>query len=225
MPCPTAHRTGSKSCQPWPSECNPRSSQWCARNNDCEANCNMGKYYDSKEKKCLRCPYGTYQYRQGTGCCQVRTCPSGKIPGPSRYNGVFPPLCVKKPEAPSLTLECCSDGTCNKTQGRCGVHPCVHQWKLPSSAHYCQSALPRLPSLSAALFPAQLFECHSPSRVACSTLLLVTLCMGKMTTALVTRCITSFRALRGPWSLYRSSSWQQGTHWSSTGLPSQAPPQ
>ncbi len=127
LPCSTAHRTGSRSCQPWPSECNP-TRHWCARDPDCKTKCNWGTYYDSKEKECVSCPYGTYQYLHGTGCCHVRSCPRGKIPGPRRFFGIYPPECVKKPEAPSLTLECCSNGTCNKTQGRCGVHPCVLQY-------------------------------------------------------------------------------------------------
>lgn len=163
-PCATAHMTGSKLCQPWPSECTPSSSRWCARDPTCKPICRRGMYYDSKEGKCVRCPYGTYQFLPRTGCCRVRTCPEDKIPGPSRYNGIFPPLCVKKPKPTAApALKCCSDGTCNYTQGRCAPHPCTQQQTPPPSV-LCvdQSVQPPLQhSTVCHCPPLALFSCSS----------------------------------------------------------------
>lgn len=209
--------TGSKSCQPWPSECNPLSPRWCALDASCKPICRRGMYYDSKENKCFQCPYGTFQPMPRRGCCRVRTCPAGMIPGPSRYNGIFPPLCVKKPETPPPppAMECCSNGTCKSTQGE-SAPPHAHQQKPPYYVlhrHSQHSFLSQhcLSLLSSSL--AQLFECPSLSRLAASTLLWVTTCMERRITSRATRCIMSFPAAREQWQSCRSFSWQQGTCW------------
>ena len=163
-PCATAHMTGSKVCQPWPSECNPLSPRWCALDASCKPVCRRGMYYDSKKKKCSRCPYGTFQPMPGTGCCRVRRCPAGMIPGPSRYNGIFPPLCVKKPETPppSPARECYSSGTCRRTQGERAPPLHNHQQKPPHSVFYADTvSIASSPNTVSACSPLPLLSCSS----------------------------------------------------------------